>query len=73
MEGKPIGFSSDALSILSNAKSAMVQQEIELLEIVTGRPSPNKYGVFITTNTNDVYYLFRIREFSDLCQQQCNW
>ncbi len=73
MEGKAIAFSSDPLSILSNAISASIQQEIELLEIVTGKPSPNKYGIFITTNTNQVYYLFRCREFTDLCQRDCNW
>ena len=66
-----MGFCMDPLTVLSQAKSAVIKQQIELLEIFTGCETNNRYHVYITTNSGEFVYLFKCKEESSWCDKNC--
>ena len=69
--GKPMGFCADPLFQLSQAKSAIIKQQVELLEILTGCETQNRYHVYITTHSGEFVYLFKCKEQSGWCDRNC--
>jgi hypothetical protein len=66
-----MGFAPDPMAVLAEAKSAIVKQQIELLEILTGCETKNRYHVYITTHSGQFVYLFKCKEESDCCARMC--
>lgn len=66
-----MGFCKDPLVALSEAKSAIVKQQVELLEVLTGCESQNRYHVYITTHSGQFVYLFKCKEESECCYRSC--
>ncbi len=61
----------DPLTMLSQAKSAYIEQQLELLEIVTGCETANRYHVYITTHSGELVYLFKCKEQSSCWTRNC--
>lgn len=66
-----MGFSVDPMAHLSQAKSAIIKQEIELLEVMTGCEQKNRYHVYIQTHSGEFVYLFKCKEESGWCVRNC--
>ncbi len=66
-----MGFCMDPMEKLNDAKSAIIRQQIELMEILTGCETPNRYHCFITTNSGQFVYLFKCKEESSCFDRQC--
>ena len=64
-------FCADPFQILQRSKFAFVQQEIELIEVLTGCETPNKYHVYVVTDTGEQVYIFKCKEKSNWCQRNC--
>jgi hypothetical protein len=62
---------NDPLVELANAGSAIIKQKIELLEILTGCETANRYHVYIKTTNGEMTYLFKCKEESGCCERQC--
>ena len=60
----------DPLEILKTAPTAKIKQQIELLEIVTGCETKNRYDVFAQINGQN-YYIFKCKEDSSWYQRNC--
>ena len=54
------------ISLLQNSKSVKIKQEIELLELLTGCESKNRYDIYCQNNNQSIY-LFRAKEKSGWC------
>ena len=54
------------ISLLQNSKSVKIKQEIELLELLTGSESKNRYDIYCQNNNQNIY-LFRAKEKSGCC------
>lgn len=63
-------FVSDPLTELNNCSGVLIKQEPELLEILTGCETPNRYHVFGQTNSGYIY-LFKCLEKSGFCMRNC--
>ena len=61
---------SDPLIELNNCSEVLIKQEPELIEILTGYESPNRYNVFGLTNSGYVH-LFKCFEKSKCCMRCC--
>ena len=66
-----MGFTLNPLVELAQAKSAIIIQQVELLEVVTGWETPNRYHVYIQTFSGQFIYLFKCREESGWCMRVC--
>jgi hypothetical protein len=64
-------YSQDPLQELSMSIKATIRQQPELLEIVTGCETENRYHVFTTLNNGTEKYLFKCKEESTCFQRQC--
>lgn len=62
---------SDPMTELSLATSAVIKQQIEFLEVLTGCETKNRYHVYIKTQTGEMIYLFKCKEESTWCQRNC--
>ena len=67
----PLGYTLNPIIALESATTAIVQQEIELMEVLTGCETQNRYHVYITTNTGQNVYLFKCKEQSTWCERNC--
>lgn len=66
-----MGFAPDPMAVLAEARTAIVKQQIELLEVFTGCETKNRYHVYITTHSGQFVYLFKCKEESDCCARMC--
>ena len=64
-------FTQDPLNELSLSYKATIRQQPELMEIITGCETENRYHVFITLPNGMEKYLFKCKEDSTCCQRQC--
>jgi hypothetical protein len=60
----------DPMEILDTAPSIKIKQQIELLEVITGCQTKNRYDVYAEVNSQK-YYLFRCKEDSSFCMRNC--
>lgn len=63
-------YGVDPLQTLQNSSSAIVQQELELIEAITGCETQNKYHVYTGDNGN-FNYLFKCKEKSSCLTRYC--
>jgi hypothetical protein len=70
-KGVPMGFINDPLVELSHAVAAIIKQEIEILEIISGCETKNRYHVYIRNQQGGFTYLFKCKEESGWCVRQC--
>ncbi len=61
----------NVLSELDNIKSVKIEQQIEVLEIITGCETANRYHVYGFNKKGEISYLFRCKEESDWCERNC--
>ncbi len=64
-------FTQDPLNELAMSYKATIRQQPELMEILTGCETENRYHVFITLANGMEKYLFKCKEDSTCCQRQC--
>ena len=69
--GIPLMVIQDPLEDLRLAKTAIVAQEMELLEIITNCETPNRYHVFLQDEYGNSKYLFKCKEESSWYQRNC--
>ncbi len=69
--GMNMFFTQDPLAELANANAAIIRQEIELLEILTGCETKNRYHVYIRGPNGQFTYLFKCKEESGWCMRNC--
>ena len=60
----------DPLEILKTAPVVKIKQQLELIEIISGCETKNRYDVYAEVN-NQKYYLFRCKEESGCCMRYC--
>lgn len=65
--GRNMELSNDPLSVLSQSGSCTVVQTIEMLEILAGYETKNRYNVFVKTLQGNSIFLFQCKEDSDYC------
>ena len=70
-KGIPLMVIQDPLEDLRLAKTAIVAQEMELLEIITNCETPNRYHVFLQDEYGNSKYLFKCKEESSWYQRNC--
>ena len=58
----------DPISLLQNSQSVKIKQKLELLELLTGCESKNRYEIYCQIN-NQNYNLFRAKEKSGCCMR----
>ena len=63
-------FVTDPLIELNNCSGVLIKQQPELLEIITGCETPNRYHIFGQTN-NGYIYLFKCLEKSGCFMRYC--
>jgi hypothetical protein len=56
----------DALNQLMEAKEVVVEQKIELMEVLTGCETPNRYNVYLIDRNRQKTFLFK-------CKEESNW
>ena len=56
----------DALNELMEAKEVIVEQKIELMEVLTGCETPNRYNVYLFDKNKQKKFLFK-------CKEESNW
>ena len=56
----------DALSEILEAKEVVVEQKIELMEVLTGCETPNRYNVYLLDKNKQKKFLFK-------CKEESNW
>ena len=66
-----MGFCADPLIQLSQAKSAIIKQQFELMEVLTGCETANRYHCYIITHSGEFIYLFKCKESSSWCERNC--
>lgn len=67
----PMEFCPDPLQILAQASTAIVKQQIELLEILSGCETANRYHVYVKLQNGQMVYLFKCKEKSGWCVRNC--
>lgn len=67
MFGQQMQIVSDPMIALAQTTVCFVKQHIELLEIVTGCETPNRYSVFAKNNLGQTVLLFKCKEESECC------
>jgi hypothetical protein len=62
----------DPLEQLAMAKQAIIKQKIEIIEIISGCETPNRYYVYTKDpQTGNKNVLFKCKEESDFCMRCC--
>ena len=61
----------DALSELVKAREVVVEQKIELMEVLTGCETPNRYNVFLVDKERQKTFLFKCKESSNCFCRNC--
>ena len=69
--GQPLMIIQDPMTELAYAKTCVVVQQIELLEIMTGCETKNRYHVFIQDANGYDKFLFKCKEESSCCVRTC--
>lgn len=64
-------FASDYIMALRNAKSAFIKQKVELLEVLTGCETKNRYSVYLRYDNGVNALLFKCKEESTWCSRNC--
>ena len=64
-------FSQNPLQELALSEKARIRQEPELLEMLSGCETENRYHVFIILPNGMEKYLFKCKEESTFCQRNC--
>lgn len=59
------------MNALEKADFAFIKQKVELLEVMTGCETKNRYKVFVRYPDGSNLYLFKAKEDSDCCSRQC--
>jgi hypothetical protein len=59
------------INALENAEFAFIKQKMELLEIITGCETKNRYKVYVRYPDGSNCYLFKAKEDSDCCERLC--
>lgn len=71
MDNIKANFVTDYKLALGPAKSALLKQKIQLLEIITGCEAKNRYNVFLKYPNDTYSYIFKCKEESDCCSRNC--
>ena len=61
----------DPMQELATSQKVYVKQKIELLEMLTGCETPNRYHVYSLGQNNQWSYLFKCKELSGWCMRNC--
>ena len=69
--GMNYSLTQNPLETLKIAASARIIQQVELLEMITGCETKNRYSVFITDTFGMQHYLFKCKESSSCCSRNC--
>ena len=64
-------FTNNYMSALRNAKSAFIKQKVELLEMLTGCETKNRYNVYLTFPNGHNALVFKCKEESGCLARQC--
>ncbi len=59
------------MDALQKATTAYVKQKMELLEIITGCETKNRYQVFLKYPDGTYVYIFKAKENSGWCSRNC--
>ena len=59
------------INALSRSNFAFIKQKVELLEVLTGCETKNRYNVFVRNPDGSYVYLFKAKEDSGFCARQC--
>lgn len=62
---------SDPMTELATCKSVIIKQQPELLEMISGCETANRYHVLGNQGSGLYKYLFKCNERSDFCQRNC--
>ena len=63
-------YIQDPMTELAQCTGAIIRQEVEMLEVVTGCETQNRYNVFLQSNMG-LKYAFNCRERSGCCGRNC--
>ena len=69
--GVPLMFVENPLQELAGSKVAIIEQQVELLEMLTGCETKNRYHVYIQNPYGQKQYLFKCKEESGWCERNC--
>ena len=69
--GMNYSLSQNPLETLKIAASAKIVQKLELLELITGCETKNRYSVYITDTFGMQHLLFKCKEDSSWCSRNC--
>jgi hypothetical protein len=61
----------DPMQELANSTKCYIKQKIELLEMLTGCETANRYNVYSQNSTGHWSYLFKCKEQSGWCVRNC--
>ena len=61
----------DVLKELSENQEVIIEQKIELLEVLTGCESANRYNVYLLDKDKTKKFLFKCKEISNWCCRNC--
>ena len=61
----------DVLKELSENQEVVIEQKIELLEVLTGCESANRYNVYLLDKDKTKKFLFKCKEISNWCCRNC--
>jgi hypothetical protein len=64
-------FINDAQLALQASESAWIKQKVELLEVLTGCETKNRYNVILNFANNTSAFMFKCKEESDCCSRNC--
>jgi hypothetical protein len=58
-----MGFTPDPMFQLSQAKTAVIKQQVELFELITGCETQNRYHVYIITHTENLFIFLSVKSY----------
>ena len=61
----------DVLNELSENQEIVIEQKIELLEVLTGCESSNRYNIYLLDKDKTKKFLFKCKEQSNWCCRNC--
>jgi len=65
-------FSTNPFESLQYAKEAIIKQQVDMLQVMTGCETPNRFYVFLKDpQTGAKTFLFKCKEESDACMRVC--
>lgn len=71
MQPNPMVFVENPLQEHAASKVAIIEQQIELLEMITGCETKNRYHVFLQNPYGQKKFLFKCKEESGCCERNC--